>query len=226
MLTSCGHDEPDVAVIETCQVAAGEHIENTDVSLDGVGRLVSASGNWVISKCAENVPLQAMDAQDVLMSLNKKMEVSPGTTYAIVETAHTQHFKSGKVAVQCETDVCYVRADELNTDGSMVTAMRCSVVHRPASRGLLPAWGTTRSCQKYDNNAWFLELPVVEAEMMAQGMTFTPNHLSNGTRFKIVSNGAGVQIYYDEKYHNSYYRLDALAYLRQGSVFTKVRLVD
>ena len=228
LCAACGSDdEPTAAVVESQQLAAGEYLGNTDVCLNGDGVLTSPSGNWVISKCAESVALEQIGVQDVLMSLNKKMSVSAGHVYALVEASEQQHFKSGKVAVKYGTDVCFVRVDELEISDSRATAMRYSSIHRTALRGSLPEWDDKLKCQRYQTESWYAEVPITGAEMMSlPGITITANNLSKSTRFTIASQGAGLYTVEGPVTGGWFHRINALAYIRQGTVFTQVRLVD
>ena len=93
---SCGSDdEPQVTQSTIMDENHGKTlIAGTDIYLNGEQMLICPTDKYCVSLCKVK-ELEGITAQQVNMSLNRKMKLAVGNVYAITHADRIRNFKSG-----------------------------------------------------------------------------------------------------------------------------------
>lgn len=226
--SACGSDdEPQVTQSTMMDENHGKTLlAGTDVYLNEEQMLICPSDEYCVSLCKTR-ELDGIEAQQVSMSLNRKMKIAVGNVYAITRADRIRNFKSGAFGLEVGAPITYVKVTEFIKDGDKVTGFRYEMKTGTAERGNLPAWDTTYRCQKMDEDSWNVTLDLAygayEITMFDEDYRFS---VTNAER-----NNINLEInhrWVKEDHSNDYeqrllveYTLDSHIYIRYGGVCTR-----
>ena len=226
--TACGSDdEPQVTQSTIKDENHGKTMfAGTDIYLNEEQMLICPSDKYCVSLCKVK-ELDGITAQQVSMSLNRKMKVAVGNVYAITQADRIRNFKSGAFGLEVGAPITYVKVTELIKENDKVIGFHYQMKTSTAERGNLPEWDTSYRCQKMDEDSWNVTLPLAygayEITMFDEDYNFkTTNAERNNINLEI--NHRWVK----EDHSNDYeqrllveYTLDSHIYIRYGGVCTR-----
>ena len=106
--------------------------------------------------------LDGITAQQVSMSLNRKMKIAVGNIYAITQADRIRNFKSGAFGLEVGAPITYVKVTEFIKENDKVIGFHYQTKTSTAERGNLPEWEINHRWVKEDHSNDYEQRLLVE----------------------------------------------------------------